>query len=221
MSAALDPRLRVLLVADAGVAGGRPLVPLVAAALEGGILAVQLRAKAWGAGQLLATARELRKITAAAGALFFVNDRLDVALLAGADGAHLGDDDLPLPLARRISPSGFLLGRSAVTPEELRRARDQGADYAGAGPVFGTASKDDAGPAIGVRSIHVAAAAGLLPIVGIGGVTAANAAEVLRAGAAGVAVLSAVIEARDPREAAAVLVRACSPPTSPSEAAPA
>jgi thiamine-phosphate pyrophosphorylase len=206
MSTALDPRLRVLLVADADAAGERPLAGLVEAALAGGVRAVQLRAKGWGAGRLLNVARELRAITAGHGALLFVNDRVDVALLAGADGAHLGDDDLPLPLARRISPPGFLLGRSAVTPEELRRARDEGADYAGAGPVFGTGSKADAGPAIGVDAIHAASALGLLPVVAIGGITAANAGEVLRSGAAGVAVISAILHAADPEEAARELV---------------
>jgi thiamine-phosphate pyrophosphorylase len=206
MSGAADPRLRVLLVADAEAAGERALAEIVAAALEGGIRAVQLRAKRWGAGRLLAAARELRGLTSASGALLFVNDRLDVALLAGADGAHLGDDDLPLTLARRISPRGFLLGRSAVTPDELRRARDEGADYAGAGPVFGTGSKADAGPAIGVEAIRVAAGLGVLPVIAIGGITAANAGQVLRAGAAGVAVLSAVMGADDVRGAAGGVV---------------
>lgn len=207
--AAADPRLRVLLVADAEAAGERPLQALVEAALKGGIRAVQLRAKAWAAGRTLETARSLRALTAAHGALLFVNDRLDVALLSGADGAHLGDDDLPLPLARRISPPGFLLGRSAVTLDELRRAREEGADHAGAGPVFGTASKADAGAAIGVEAVRAAAAAGLLPVLGIGGITAGNAREVLDAGAAGVAVISAVLGAAEAEKAARELVHAC------------
>jgi thiamine-phosphate pyrophosphorylase len=206
MSAAADPRLRVLLIADAEAAGERALEEIVAAALEGGVRAVQLRAKQWGAGRLLEEARRLRALTSPHGALLFVNDRVDVALLAGADGAHLGDDDLSLPLSRRISPPGFLLGRSAVTPDELRRAFDEGADYAGAGPVFGTGSKADAGPAIGVEAIRVAAGLGVLPVIGIGGITAANAGEVLRAGAAGVAVLSAVMGAEDVRAAAGGVV---------------
>ncbi|MDP9348249.1 MAG: thiamine phosphate synthase [Gemmatimonadota bacterium] len=173
---------------------------VVRAALRGGAPAVQVRAKTETARETVELARVLREETRVVGALLFVNDRVDVALVAGADGAHLGDDDLPLAAARAVVPSGFLLGRSADTTEQALRAREEGADYVGVGPVYATATKADAGSPIGLSRISAVAAVVGIPVVGIGGIEASNAAEVVRAGAAGVAVIRAVMAAPDPEE---------------------
>ena len=204
----LAERLRLIVVTDPACGAGRSVVEVVRAALRGGAPAIQLRAKDATARETVALARLLRAETRAAGALLFVNDRVDVALAAGADGAHLGDDDLPLAAARAIVPPGFLLGMSADAPEGALRAARCGADYVGAGPVYATASKADAGEAVGPERIAAVAAAAGVPVVGIGGIDASNAGEVVRAGAAGVAVISAVMRAADPEAATRELLRA-------------
>ena len=193
--------LSLIVVTDPAVPAGRTLVAQVRAALRGGAPAIQLRAKDASAREAALLARELLLETRAAGALLFVNDRVDVALAAGADGAHLGDEDLPLAAARRIVPPGFLLGMSADTVELALQAQRDGADYLGVGPVYGTASKADAGAPIGTARIAEVAAAVRIPIVGIGGIHPHNAAPVIEAGAAGVAVISAVMHAPDPESA--------------------
>jgi thiamine-phosphate pyrophosphorylase len=203
----LAERLRLVLVTDPACGEGRTVVEVVRAALSGGTPAVQLRWKQAPARDLLALAHALRAETRAADALFFVNDRLDVALAAGADGVHLGQDDLPLPAARRIVPPGFLIGISAETVELARDAVRGGADYLGVGPVFATASKADAGDAVGPGRIREVAAVVELPVVGIGGIAQENAREVVRAGAAGVAVIRALMGASDPAAAARALLR--------------
>jgi thiamine-phosphate pyrophosphorylase len=204
----LADRLGLIVVTDAACGEGRELVEVVRAALAGGAPAVQLRAKHESTREMTELALRLGEETRRAGALLFINDRLDVALAAGADGVHLGDDDLPLPAARRLAPAGFLIGRSVATPDEAVQAVREGADYLGVGPVFATLSKADAGDAIGAAGVRaVCAAAGGVPVVGIGGIDAGNAGEVAGAGAAGVAVIRAVMLAPDPRAAAAELLR--------------
>jgi thiamine-phosphate pyrophosphorylase len=209
MSGALGERLALVVVSDADCGPDRELVEVVRAAVAGGAPAVQLRAKSESIREAYELAVRLREVTAARGALLFVNDRVDVALASGADGAHLGDDDLPLAAARRIVPADFLLGRSVETPEDARRAAAEGADYLGVGAVFLTPSKLDTGPAIGLEGVRRAAqSAGAIPIVAIGGIDESNAAEVARAGAHGVAVIRAVMRAPDPAAAAARLLAA-------------
>jgi thiamine-phosphate pyrophosphorylase len=204
----LAERLALIVVTDAACGEGRELVEVVRASLAGGAPAVQLRAKHESTREMMGLALRLGEETRRAGALLFVNDRLDVALAAGADGVHLGDDDLPLPAARRLAPAGFLIGRSVATPDEAARAVREGADYLGVGPVFATLSKADAGEAIGAGGVRaVCAVAGGVPVVGIGGIDAANAREVAEAGGAGVAVIRAVMLAEDPAAAAASLLR--------------
>lgn len=202
----LAPRLALIVVTDLGVPAGLTLVEAVRAALRGGAPAIQLRAKDAPARAAAQLARELLAETRAAGALLFINDRVDIALAVGADGAHLGDEDLPLTAARRIVPPGFLLGMSADSVQLAREAERDGADYLGVGPVYGTASKADAGAPIGTARIAEVAAAVRIPIVGIGGIHATNAVPVVQAGAAGVAVISAVMHAPDPEAATRALM---------------
>jgi thiamine-phosphate pyrophosphorylase len=202
----LRDRLRLMVVTDPDCGPGRTVADVVRAALRGGAPAIQLRMKDASAREMTELARALLAQTRAAGALLFVNDRVDVALAAGADGAHVGQDDLPIHAARAIAPPGFLLGVSAETAELARAAQADGADYAGVGPVYVTGSKADAGDAVGVERIAEVAAAVRIPVVGIGGISIDNAQPVLHAGAAGIAVISAVMRAADPEAATRALL---------------
>jgi thiamine-phosphate pyrophosphorylase len=204
----LAERLALIVVTDAECGTDRELVEVVRAALAGGAPAVQLRAKTETSREMVELASRLLVETRAAGALLFVNDRMDVALAVGADGAHLGNDDLPIPAARRIAPPGFLLGRSVETLAEAEQAIHDGADYLGVGPVYATLSKADAGPVIGAEGVRAMCdAAGPAPVVGIGGIDATNGGVGAGGGAAGVAVIRAVMLAADPGAAAAALLR--------------
>jgi thiamine-phosphate pyrophosphorylase len=179
------------------------------AACEGGAGLVQLRAKRSTDRAVLAMAAEIRALTRAAGALFFVNDRFDLALLAGADGVHLGQDDLapaslPAALRRRL-----LIGRSTHTLTQARAAVAEPVDYVAFGPVFETRSKESAYAPRGLAQLtEVVRSVAPCPVIGIGGIDLARASSVARAGAAGVAVISAVAGARDPVSAARALVDA-------------
>ena len=199
--------LGLYLVTDEALSRGRPTAEIVAAAIRGGADAIQLRAKDVPLREAAAIGRALRELTRAAGVLFIVNDRADLALALDADGVHVGQDDLPADLARLVVGPDRIVGVSAATVEEARNARAMGADYLGVGAIYGTATKSDAGAAIGTDPIGAIRAAVGLPVVGIGGIGARNAAEVIAAGADGVAVVSAIVAADDP-EAAARAVKA-------------
>ncbi len=177
---------------------GRPLEQVVAECVDAGAPAIQLRDKSADTRALSATAARLLAITEPAGASLIVNDRLDVALAAGADGVHLGPDDLPVSAARAIAPRDFIIGYSTDDPEGARRAAAAGADYLGVGAVFGTRSKPGlAEEAIGPERVRLVREVSRLPCLGIGGITVANAGDVLATGA-GIAVLSAVMSSKDP-----------------------
>jgi thiamine-phosphate pyrophosphorylase len=201
--ASLVDALRLVVILDAGIAGDRDLAALAAQASAGGATMLQVRAKEVAAGDL---ADLVRRVMAAAALPVVVNDRLDVALATGAAGCHLGQDDFPITAARAIAPPGFWLGGSAGNPEEARRAAGAGAHYLGIGPIAVTASKADAGAAIGVegfRRVHAAAPG--VPAVAIGGVTAALTPALMAAGAGGVAVIRAVLDPGDPARATRAL----------------
>jgi len=198
----LADRLRLMVITDRRLAGQRDWREVTAAALAAGATAVQLRDKEASSGELYEMALAVRTLAESHGALFIVNDRLDVALAAGAHGVHLGDDDLPVEVARRSVRRDFVIGRSADTEAGARAAEAAGADYLGVGAVFGTRTKPEvAGEVIGGGRVARVAAAVSIPIIGIGGVDASNAGEVVRAGAVGVAVVSAVMGVPDPAEA--------------------
>lgn len=190
----LDPAsLRLYLVADPDHSP-IPLTEAVSLALQSGVTAVQLRAKQMNDRAYLALARQLSCVSRQHGALFLVNDRVDIALLADADGVHVGVTDLMPVDIRRYVPPDFIIGYS---PESDVDPSCSGADYLGIGPVFGTTSKTDAGGALGLESFSQSAREAVVPVVGIGGITAANANAVLGAGACGVAVISAILGSTD------------------------
>jgi thiamine-phosphate pyrophosphorylase len=179
------------------------------AACAAGAAVVQLRAKRATDREALRLAAELRRATRACGALFLVNDRFDLALVAGADGVHLGQSDLPPASIPEPLRERLVVGRSTHTLAEARAARAEPVDYVAFGPVFGTTSKESPHPARGLALLHEAAAlVAPLPLVAIGGIHAGNAAAVIAAGAAAVAVISAVAGADDPDAAARALVQA-------------
>ncbi len=188
--------LRLVVILDHDAARGRDLAAVAAAAVRGGATMLQVRAKQLPPGDLAALVRHV--IAAAPGIPVVVNDRLDVAIATGAAGCHLGQDDFPIADARRLAPAGFLLGGSAGSDAELARALAQRPDYLGIGPVNVSPSKADAGAAIGVAGFRrLASAAGSLPCVAIGGIQPGDVAPLLGAGAAGVAVIGAVLGASD------------------------
>lgn len=176
-------------------------VELARRALAGGADAVQFREKGGSTRELIGVARELAALCRGAGAVFIVNDRVDVALAAEADGVHLGQSDFPIALARRLLGERRIIGGSATTLEEARWCVEEGADYVGFGPVYSTGSKADAAPAQGLGVLREVASAVPVPVVAIGGIGIGNAPEVVRAGAHGVAVISAVCCQEDPAEA--------------------
>ncbi len=204
--AKLSRALRLVVITDRGLSAPRSVIDVVAAALEGGARAVQLRNKGDPARELVAVGRDLRALTREAGALLFVNDRLDVALALEADGIHVGPDDIPVAAVRRVVGTELLIGRSADDPEVARRAVDDGADYIGCGTVYPTSTKADAGGVIGLDGLARVVASVRVPVVGIGGITEERAPAVSETGAAGVAVVGAVMAASDPAEAVRALL---------------
>jgi thiamine-phosphate pyrophosphorylase len=201
------PDLRLIVVTDRALARLRGVHDTVLEALQAGAPAIQLRDKDATPRELLAQARALLPHIHGAGALLFINDRLDIALAAGADGVHLGPHDLPVAAARKVVPPGFLIGCSTDDPGLAAIAERDGADYIGCGAVFGTSTKADVGDErIGTdRLAHVVRAVSI-PVVGIGGITPENAHQVRAAGAAGVAVVGSVMAADDVRAAVGALL---------------
>ena len=195
------------LVTDRALARGRPLADVVRAAVAGGVTCVQLREKEASAREFVAAARELLALLRPLGVPLIVNDRIDVALAAGADGVHVGQQDLSVADARRLGPPGWIVGVSAESAADAAQAERDGADYVGASPVFATPTKTDHAPPLGLDGLRALRAATKLPLVAIGGLHVGNARETIRAGADGLAVVSAIVAADDPRAAAAELRR--------------
>lgn len=194
----LDPKiLRLVAITDDAEDQRSTLVEQVVAAVRGGATSVQVRLKR-------ATPREVveiaRAIVSKVSVPVIVNDRADIALAAGAAGVHVGEADLPVSAIRRFAPPNFLIGASLGSDAELANARE--ADYVGIGPLFTTDSKDDAGKAIGIDGFRKLAELSGRPAVAVGGLTAARAAQLMAAGAAGVAVVNAIFKADDPESAA-------------------
>lgn len=194
-------------VLDRAAAGGRDLGAILDAVIAGGSRMVQIREKEWPSGRLWPLASQMRARCREAGVTFIVNDRVDLALALDADGVHLGQDDLPPAAARALLRPGMILGLSTHSAEQARAAQAAGADYIAVGSMFPTGTKPDfqlVGPAL-IRQVRPEIR---VPLVGIGGVTHANVAEVIRAGADGVAVISAVCAAPDQEAATRGFVEA-------------
>ncbi len=205
MSARFDPAgWRLYFIPAPGP--GWPLEELAAAAIEGGAQVVQLRLKRAGDRRLLVEGSRLSRICRRYGVPFIVNDRADVAVAAGADGVHLGPEDMPVAAARKVVGRRRLIGVSVAGPEEARSAEAEGADYLAVSPVFATPVKKAA--PVGLEAVAAAREASGLPLLAIGGINRGNVARVIRAGAGGVAVVSAISRSPDPRREAAALLAA-------------
>ena len=184
-------------ITDEGLSLGLSHAELAKLACEGGADVIQLRDKKMGKEEMLAAARDIRRVTSLHNVLFFVNDHLDVAIASEADGVHLGQSDTGLSDAVRTSGGKLLIGISVSTKEEAIAAEKGGADYVGAGPIFGTMSKDDALAPIGLGALIEIKNSVKIPVVAIGGIGKKNASSVISAGADGIAVISAVVSQKD------------------------
>jgi thiamine-phosphate pyrophosphorylase len=194
--------IHLCVITDATLVPGRDHVTIAEAALAGGADMIQLRDKAPDLRRLLPQARRIRAACRARGAIFIVNDRLDLALAAGADGVHVGQDDLPASLARRLLGSHLVLGVSTHDLAQAGAAAAAGADYIGFGPMFGTRTKDTGYTPRGTAMLREVRDSVRVPIVAIGGITLENVGEVITAGADAPAVISAVAGAADVAAAA-------------------
>ena len=201
-------RLKLHVLTDRDWSRGRDMVTVARAALAGGATVIQLRDKTASTRSLVEAGQALRQLTSQYGALLIVNDRIDVALAVDADGAHVGQDDMPGEIARRLLGTKRILGISAGTMEEAQVALAAGADYLGVGPIFATRTKADAGTPIGTQLLRDLSARAEIPLVAIGGITADNAGAVIEAGATGVAVITAVVNAQDIEAATRYIVNA-------------
>ena len=194
----LAEALRLIVITDARLAAPRSVQDVVRSAIAAGARAIQLRDKEATALELFKQTKMLLALTRAADALLFVNDRVDVALAAGADGVHVGPLDLPVSAVRRAVPDGFLIGYSTDDPSDAQRADAEGASYIGCGAVWRTDTKDVGGEAIGLARLESVVRAVRIPVVAVGGVTPERARELPATGVAGAAVIGAVMAADDP-----------------------
>ena len=200
--------LRLYLVTDREQAGARGVAATVAAALDGGVTVVQLRDKHAGTRELIEQARALRAICARRGVPLIINDRVDVAMVAEADGVHLGQSDMALVDARRLLGPESIVGVSVRTDDEVRAAAREGATYVAANGVWATATKTDFGAPLGLDGLRSMIESSTLPMVAIGGIDTTNAWALAQAGCDGIAVVSAVMKSPDPADACRRLRRA-------------
>ncbi len=201
-------RLALHVLTDRTWSRGRATLAVAAAALDGGATVIQLRDKTANTHDLVKEGLALRALTRERGALLIVNDRIDVALAVDADGAHVGQEDMPAALARQLLGPARILGVSAGNITEATAAVAAGADYLGVGPIYATSSKADAGQPVGPHLLTEIASRFSIPQVAIGGITVHNAREVIQAGAMGIAVITAVVHAEDIADAAHQLIEA-------------
>ena len=190
------------LVTDRGLARGRSTVEVVKAAVSGGVTCIQLREKDCSTLEFIEQAQAIKNFLEEREVPLIINDRLDVALAVGADGVHLGQSDMPLEMAQKIVGPSMLIGISAESVQDAVEAENGGADYLGVSPIYATPTKTDTAPPLGIQGLREIKNRVKIPLVGIGGLNNSNAAEVIRNGADGVAVVSAIVAAEDPETAA-------------------
>lgn len=187
----------IYVITDNKLAAGRGHLAVAEAAVQAGVRIVQLRDESLCDRELLEIALAVRRITSDSDTCFLVNNRTDTVLASGADGVHVGQDDLPVDVVRRIVGPDAIVGVSTANVEEAAGAQAQGASYVAIGPIFRTTTKVDAGEAVGLEAISAIKRAVSIPVVAIGGINPANIASVAAAGADAAAVISAVADAED------------------------
>jgi len=198
----------ICLVTDRRIAGERPIVEVVRGAIAGGVTMIQVREREMPCGALLENVRAILEMAAGIRVRVVVNDRLDVALIARADGVHLPAEGLPIPETRRVAGRRLKIGRSVHSLAEARKAEREGADYLIFGPVFETPDKAPFGPPQGTAALRKVAESVAIPVWAIGGITPENAATLKEIPIAGVAAIRALVGAADPAEAVRALARA-------------
>jgi len=198
---------RLYLITDRRQGRGNSLTGALEAAIEGGVRAIQLREKDLPVREYLELAREVRSLTLRHGVSLFINDRVDVALIVGADGVHLGQAGIPPEAVRKIIPREMLIGVSTHSLSEAREAERGGADFITFGPLFSTPSKVKFGPPLGLGALKEVAREVNIPVFGIGGVKKKNIREVLTSGAEGIALISGVLAADDIKKESKEYVR--------------
>lgn len=199
---------RLHVITDTALQSRFSHLELARMAIAGGADTIQFRQKEGSTRKLIEIAQQLKQICTGMGVTFIVNDRLDVAIASDSDGVHLGQDDFLILLARDLLGDQKIIGGSAVTLEKAQKCLVDGADYVGFGPVYPTTSKADAGPVAGINLMKEVIDKVPLPLIAIGGVNKDNTPEVIRAGAHGIAVISAVCCQQDPEQATRELFRA-------------
>ena len=204
------------IILDPSVCPARPLVEVLTVAAEAGATLFQYRNKTASMKDAYGEALALRQAAAKAGVLFIVNDRCDLALAVDADGVHLGQGDLPLDLARKVMGPEKLIGISTHNPDQVREATAGQPDYLGFGPIFTPGSKQDHDPVVGLEGLRAMRALTVLPVFAIGGIHIDQVREVLRAGANGVAVISAILKAQDISQAVNAFLAQMPKSTSPA-----
>lgn len=204
------------IILDPSIYPARPLVEVLTIAAETGAFLFQYRNKSAAMKDAYVEALALRQAAAKAGVLFIVNDRCDLALAVDADGVHLGQEDLPLDLARKVMGPDKLIGISTHNPDQVREAAAGRPDYLGFGPIFKPGSKQDHDPVVGLEGLRAMRALTALPIFAIGGIQIEQAGEVMRAGANGVAVISAILKATDISDAVHAFLAQMPGPASPA-----
>lgn len=192
---------RLYLVTDREILGGRDLPHCIEQAILGGVTLVQLREKSISTREFLELALKVKEVTTRYGVPLIINDRLDIALAIDAEGLHIGQDDLPMPIARRLLGPNKIIGVSASTLEEALLAQEQGADYLGVGAMFATPTKTDA-KLVTLEQLTEIKESVLLPIVAIGGIHEGNVQQVMSSGIDGVSVVSAILAQDDIKSAA-------------------
>ncbi len=197
---------RLHVITDVKIQSKYSHVDLARLAIDGGADTVQLREKNEDFRKLVKIAQEIRKLTLDNGVTFIVNDMVELAMEVDADGVHLGQEDMPISQARRLL-GNKIIGGSAGNREEVMNCLVQGADYIGFGPIYPTSSKADAGAAVGVEGLRRVVSMVHVPLIAIGGIGPQNVLEVLSSGAHGIAVISCVARAKDPKEATLSLMR--------------
>lgn len=203
----MQPDYSLYLVTDRSLSLGRSTAEVVAEAIRGGVTCVQLREKSCSTREFVAEAKALEQLLRPLGIPLIINDRLDIAMAVGAEGVHLGQKDMMLQDARRILGKDRIIGISVESVEDALEAAADGADYLGVSPVFGTPTKTDTAAPLGLKGLAAIRAAVDIPLVAIGGINSTNCALVIDAGADGLAVVSALVSAPSPKDAATKLRR--------------
>lgn len=193
-----DFQLDLYLVTDRGLTRDRPLIDIVEAAVQGGVTMVQLREKKCSTREFINLAHQIKKILKTHRIPLIINDRLDIALAVDADGVHIGQSDMPYEITRRILGPEKIIGLSVESLHDAEQAETRDVDYLGVSPIYFTPTKTDLKQELGLEGLRTIAAFSRHRLVGIGGLNAANVTEVIRAGAEGAAVVSAICSADDP-----------------------